>query len=314
MIVSASTRRAGGRASAPLLGTLVAGLLLALLLAGVARAAEVRVFLPREQGMSATELRAKTLALGFQEGVYQTALKLLPQALPEERAALLREVLDPAAERYVLGYKELAVTPDKDGLHLVVDVNVDRRGLRTVLQQMGLFHTLGAPVEANVVTEPTLTDADLQTLAKLETLTGIRPSAAPYPELRIGREADGHVRGVLHAASGNWSALDTDVRTVWMNLWERYFAGVAASGSDSRTEVLSVRGWFAPDGATEFDSELRGWDALLRDVRLIDMNLATEGVSARWALGVTDRAALIARLNAYLPSRGLSYRLSGGQP
>ncbi|WP_022662714.1 hypothetical protein [Paucidesulfovibrio longus] len=298
----------------PRLGVaLLRALLLTLLLVVAAQAAEVRVFHPREEGLNPSEQRQKTLELGFEEGVFQAALKLLPAPLSEERSALLREHLAPDAARYVLGYKEVAITPAADGLNMVVNVDVDRRTLRETLVKMGLFRTLNSPVQANIIAEPSLTQQDLETLGKLRVLTGVSPSAAPYPELRIGREASGPVRGVLHSTVGSWSALDTDIRTVWFRLWERYFASSDMGVTGGHSEVLSVAGWFTPDGAAEFDNVLRSWDGVLRDVRLIDMDIATEGVSARWEIGVADGASLNAKLEEYLPPRGLSYRLSGGE-
>ncbi|MGE4293272.1 MAG: hypothetical protein AB7E32_13815 [Desulfovibrio sp.] len=295
--------RAAGR-------SLTLAFLLVLIFVVAAQAAEVRVFHPTEGGRNPSQQRQATLELGFQEGVYQAALKLLPGQLAEERAALLREQLDPTAAGYVLGYKEVAVTPAQDGLNMVVDVDVDRRALRDALERMGLFHTLNAPLEVRVIADATLTQEDLETLAKLRTLTGVVPTAMPYPELRLGREPDGPVRGVLHSEAGSWSALNTDLRTVWFHLWERYFASSGAGGAGAHTEVLFVTGWFTPDGATEFDNVLRTWDGALRDVRLIDMDLTPEGVSVRWQVGIADRNALAAQLEAYLPSRGLNYKLS----
>lgn len=279
--------------------------------AAVAQASEVRVFKPVEAGVNPSDQRQQTLQLGFEEAVFQTALKLLPAQLSESRAVVLREHLDSVADSYVLGYKEVVTTPSSEGLTMVVDVDVNRRALREALERMGLFHTVGTTLNVNLIAESTLTQEDLETLSKLRVLTGVAPAYTPLPEMRIGREPDGPVRGILHTASGNWSALDTDIRTVWFHLWERYFVSASATSSGSRSEVLSVNGWFTSDGANEFDNMLRTWEGELRDVRLIDMDLATEGVTARWEVGIINRGALVSKLETYLPSRGLSYRLSG---
>lgn len=299
------------RARVVILTALLAALL-ALFCIPAAQAAEVRVFHPNEEGMNPSRQRQSTLELGFEEAVHQAALGLLPGTLTEERAALLRERLSPSADKYVLGYKEIAVTPSGGGLNMVLDVDVDRRALRETLERLGLFQTLNEPLGATLITEATLTSDDLAALGKMQTLTGVFPSAVPLLEFSIGREAKGKVRGVLHSPVGSWSAMDADVGAVWTQVWGNYFSRIAKESLGEQAQVLSVAGWFTPDGAAEFDNVLRGWDGVLRDVRLIDMDLATEGVSARWEMGVLDRAALLTRLEGYLPSRGLNYRLSGG--
>lgn len=284
----------------------------AILTPGWATADEVRVFQPREQGMTPNQLRQETLYLGFAEAVFQVAGKLLPRPLEEERAAAVREYLTPSAEKYVLGYKELASTPSADGLTMLVDVDVNRRALRDHLESLGLMQTAGQPLPVRIVAEPTLTDADLASLSRLQVLSGISPSGVPLPELHIGREPDGPVRGVLRSAAGSWSALNTDLQTVWLHLWAQYFTSSQVASSGLGSEVLTVTGWFASDGAHEFDNMLRGWDGLLREVRLVDMDLLPEGVVARWEVAVTNRSALEQRLDQYLPPRGLSYSLSQG--
>ncbi|SKA80395.1 hypothetical protein SAMN02745704_01346 [Paucidesulfovibrio gracilis DSM 16080] len=280
------------------------------LLPSAVYADEVRIFQPREEGMSPNEMRQQALHLSFEEAVFQAALKLLPQPPSEERATLLRERLAKDVEPFVLGYKELASSPTPEGLNMLADVDVDRRGLRAELESLGLFQTIGGPLAARVVADPTLTGEDLERLRSLRILTGIAPSAVTLPELRLGREPDGPVRGVLHSSTGNWSALDPDLETVWFHLWERYFQSSAVAHRGLRTEVLSVSGWFTPDGAHEFDNMLQGWESLLREARLVDMDMAPEGVSARWEIAVADRAALVTRLEEYLPARGLGYTLS----
>ena len=280
------------------------------LVAGIAQAVEVRVFKPVEEGLAPNAMRQEVLYLGFQEAVFQESLKLLPGRLDEDRSALLREYLADKANDQVLGYRELAVSSKPDGVSMVLDVDVNRRTLRHLLEQVGLFHTITSPLAVVLQPGPGLTQEDLASLDRLRRFSGVLPSQVGMPQLRLDRLADNRVEGVLISQNGSWSAVDANLATVWFELWQRYFASGALTSVGADAEVLSVSGWFTPDGANEFDNVLRDWDSELRDVRLVDMDLATEGVSARWEVEVLNRQALVTRLEQYLPSRGLSYTLS----
>lgn len=73
--------------------------------------------------------------------------------------------------------------------------------------------------------------------------------------------------------------------------------------------LLTVGGWFNPDGVQEFDSVLRGWVGAVTEAHLLDMDMESSGVSATWDVQPADLALLQSRLRAYLPERGLFYLL-----
>ncbi|MBN2140916.1 MAG: hypothetical protein JW718_07910 [Desulfovibrionaceae bacterium] len=272
-------------------------------------ALEVNVLKPAEEGVSPNQQRLQARDLGFLQAVVQTARGLLPEPLSEERLVLLEKYLAASAGKYVQGYKEVSAETSDQGLNLVLEVDVNRGELRKALQDMGLFMT-GRDFESYCLRPgPGLTEADLQAIAEVSLLVGLRQAEGPYPCLELSRDPDGRLKGLLRVGGREWRSEDHNAAALWFTLWRGYFSGRTAASARSEDQVLKVSGWFAPDGAQEFDSVLRGWEGVVEDVRLIELDMQPSGIVGSWEIRVVNGAALETRLRQYLSARGLNFSL-----
>jgi hypothetical protein len=292
---------------------LLAGLLAAGLCFGrpALAAEEVTVFQPRavEVGgevrqLSPSDLRVRALRLGFVEALAQSALKMLPAGLGEDRAEALRAYLETRTDDWVLGYSELASEASEEGIRMVLSVDVNRRALRDELERFGIGRA-DAPLHFTLIPAPTLTPEDRAALGQAMLLLNAADTPGYPPAVRLERTEAG-IRGELESPSGRWTAMDKDVAFVWFALWERQLAA-SAERQAPPGGVLTVSGWFSPDGAHDFDRVLHEWDDLVRTARLEELDLLTAGVSGRWRIAAVDGAKLKSRLEGYLPQRGLSF-------
>ncbi|MBU1248878.1 MAG: hypothetical protein KKB70_09275 [Proteobacteria bacterium] len=281
---------------------------------------EVRVYQPKmvaaEEGatpqeLSPTQLRQQALMLGFVEATLQSARSLIPGTLSEERTQALKSYLEPRAGEWILGYKELASTPDEKGLTMVLEVDVNKRALRETLSVLGLDRVSESPRYVTLLAGSTLLKADHENLAAVMLLTNTQVLAGAGPEFRLERMESGSLRGQLTSDQGAWSAIDANVSAVWFALWGKYnVSGPTIASTSAKTLVVS--GWFTPDGANDFDRELRGWDHLVRSAQLVELDMLTAGVTAHWQVDIVDADKFRQRLQSYLPSRGLHFSLDGG--
>lgn len=279
---------------------------------------EVRVFQPRqvlEEGaeepreLSPSKLRSETLMLGFAEGVVQTALGMLPEVPSEQRLEIMRAFFKTKAGEWVLGYKEIASTATEEGLSMVLEVDVNRRAVREAVENLGLDRPAGEVRYVTLLPMPTLTEADKADLAAAMQLVNAAERPGFGPSFQVERLETGTLRGSFTSSRGGWTAMDADVASVWLMLWQKYNSGRTAATQAVDT-TLTVTGWFTPGGAHDFDRALQGWDTLVRFARLVEMDLETAGVSARWEIQPVNSEGLRRKLQTYLPPRGLEFTLS----
>jgi len=273
-----------------------------------AGAAEVRVFQPMEEGLSAMHIRALAMAEGFAQAVFDASGAMLPAKLDETRAEYFKEYLTGRAEPYVMGYKVLSTEASKAGLILSLDVTVNKSTLRECLRGLGLMADGSTP--ASVMLPGDLDEAVRTQVQHLEVLSGLRaePSALPRFTLERAREKD-VFKARLEAADREWMAVGKDVPAMWFELWTHYFTRENAAEARAERHTLSVAGWFSPDAALEFDRVLRGWDSSVQDVRLVEMDMQPAGVGATWVFRLLSAERLNVQLQGFLPQRGLSYKL-----
>ncbi len=294
---------------------------LALVLAAPALAVEeVRVFQPKmveaeEPGKELVELtplqlRQKTLLLAFSEAAVQTAQAMSAEPLGKDRLNALRTYFKPRASEWILGYKELSSRLSENGLSMLLEVDVNRRVLRQVVASLGLDKPTSDTLRFSLIPLPTLLEADKVALSSIMLLVNAKESPGIQPQLTLGRMENGTLRGSLDSDRGFWSAMDVDMTTIWFALWDRYYLEGRAAEAGS-AGVLEVSGWFTPDGANDFDRVLSGWDDLLRSSKLVELDLLTAGVTARWEVDPVDLKSFKQRLSGYLPQRGLSYDVNG---
>ncbi|MEF2231045.1 MAG: hypothetical protein V3571_08965 [Pseudodesulfovibrio sp.] len=294
----------------PRFSFLPAALVLAALFCQGARAAEVRVFKPMEEGMTAMSLRDKAQAEGFAQAVLDAAQASLPTPLDEVRAEYFREYLTGRAEPYVQGYKVLATEASAAGLILRMDVTVNKAALRDGLKKLGLMTTAAHPVPVSLALPGDLDEETRTALQHMVVLTGLQvePSGLPRVTLERAKEKATY-KARLETGDREWMAVSKDIPTLWFDLWSHYFARESAFAPKLGGQVLDVTGWFSPDAVLEFDRVLRGWDYAVQDVEMVEMDMQPAGVGATWTFRLLDGERLDGLLRGFLPQRGLSYRL-----
>lgn len=271
----------------------------------------VDVFQPAEQDLGIMQLRAKARESGFAQAVFREALKLLPAEPGPDQQARLQEYLTGRALQYVTGYQELGSAQDPAGLRLSMNVEVNRTALRDFLRRCGAYYTVGHPQVFDLLAAAPLTADQDRQLSDLALLGGLARQAGAQPEFVLERGPGALWKGTLRSATAQVSDLDADLSSLWLKLWGRWFAIQSASVAGGGM-ILTVSGWFSPDGAAEFHRVLRSWDNAVQEAQLLELDLQTSGVTGIWRVRVLDAAALDGLLKGYLPSRGLSQTLVGG--
>jgi len=276
-----------------------------------ARAEEVRVFKPMEEGMTAMSLRSQAQAEGFAQAVLDAAQVMLPAPLNEVRTEYFREYLNGRAEPYIQGYRVLSTEASDAGVILRLDVTVNKPALREGLRRLGLMASATQPVPAALVVPDDLDEENRTAVQHLVVLTGVQVEPSALPRVTIERAKEkGVFRGRLETADREWMAVGKDIATLWFDMWGHYFGRESAAAVKGGGQVLDVTGWFSPDAALEFDRVLRNWDSSVQDVELVELDMQPSGVGATWSFRVLDGARLDGLLRGFLPQRGLSYRLA----
>ncbi|WP_419787770.1 hypothetical protein [Pseudodesulfovibrio sp.] len=277
-----------------------------------AGAAEVRVFKPMEEGVSAMQLRASAMAEGFAQAVLDASENMLPGKLDEARVEYFKEYLTDRAEPYIMGYKVLSTESSEAGLILNLDVTVNKQALRQGLKGLGLMTTAVRPVPASVALPADLDGETLVLMQHLEVLSGLQVADEGLPRFTLERAREKDVyRGRLETKEREWTSVGKDIPGLWYKLWSHYFIREEEAEARAEEHSLSVTGWFTPDAVLEFDRVLRGWDSSVQDVQLEDMDMQSTGVGATWTFRLLNGDRLASRLQAFLPQRGLSYKIAG---
>ncbi|GAB6178222.1 hypothetical protein JCM16814_31130 [Desulfobaculum senezii] len=254
--------------------------------------------------------RSGALQAGLGRAVVQDALSLLPGELDEERVNMLRQRLLDKAWDYVLSYSErgLDVTEDEQGTMktLRLDVTVNRPALKKELKRLGVFYTVATPQAFDIHLTDGASDA-WDDLGRLQRFTGVRVRSGASPLLQISRDAEGVWTGRLSQDDDFWIEADKGLTLMWDRLWGHFFTRPGADAGLVSSLTLIIQGWYAPDGAKAFDAELRSWDKALESADLTEVHMLPDGIAATWRVATLDREALKARLDEYLPPRGLSY-------
>lgn len=279
-------------------------------LVATASAGEVRVFKPKEKDVSPMALRNQAMAEGFALAVLDAAKPMLPAPLNEARAELFKEYLADHAKPFVLGYNILSSQDMDAGLIVRMDVKVNKKTLREGLKRMGFFATAQGAKVAAVAWPDDLDEEALAQLRGLVTLTNIQVTDSVLPSFTLTRGPKEAYKARLTLGDREWMAGGKDMATVWFELWGKYFSRSEAKSFRSSTQLLSISGWFSPDGVLEFDRVLRDWDSAIQEVKLVEMDMQPAGVGASWDVRIVNMNRLNSKLQAYLPQRGLSFKLS----
>lgn len=283
-----------------------------LMLAGPVQAGTVRIEKMLEEGeeRSPMLMRSEALAEGFAQAVVEEAVLMLPGSLSEERTAALHDYLTYFAKPYIQGYKILTSRVQKDGVLLEMDVDVNKRSLRTGLQKLGLMRTAGALMPGTVVWPEGLDEETLLKLQELMLMTGVVQTEGALPAFTL-EPVEGKVyKARLETEDKEWMFINKNLTVVWVELWGRYFNQTDVAKARAGRQQLTVSGWFSPDAVLEFDRVLTGWDSAVQDVRLVELDMQAAGVGGTWEFSLISGERLASALNGYLPQRGLTFQLS----
>lgn len=257
--------------------------------------------------------RAQARVVGFKRAVFAEALELVPGALAEYRAELLRQYLMPHAAEYVLSYSEAATEPEAPGENatrsdaaavdapqaalpggetadaplaslvpaapqgvLRLEVTVNRAGLKRHLKQMGVYYTTTAaqPYDLALGGEASMAWDEIGRLQALSGVSVVR-GAEPLMEIdaAMAEPTDEERKAGLKEAAPLWQAR----LSAGGNQWE-------ASGRVLQDVWFGAwKGWFSRPGAEagmvdELHLSVRGWYATDGIKAFADEMAAWEGV------------------------------------
>lgn len=296
-----------------------------LLSANPAEARRIEVRQPiTEEASTPSALKALALKTAFGQAVYQEALDLLPRALPSDRRMILKSYLAERADHFVYGYEELSEQSGITGLSLTADVMVNRQALRDCLEGLGLlsFRTKPAPVRLEMVAVPSGDSGRIQSLLRL---SNMEQSEANGPLLRLEFVPAGASilgpgnrtqsvkepfwKASLVTSNALWAATSPDLSTLWSKTAGAFMSTLGNVAGSLSEKQLVMQGWYASDGVQEFDRLLREWLSLIQDSQLQSLSMRPEGIKAVWSIKILDPVGLYAKLDSYVASRSLSYKV-----
>lgn len=247
----------------------------------------------------------------FADVVMEEAKVLLHADVPEERLVYLHDFLTPRAAQFVVSYTELGVADAGQARQLTVDVQVNRDLLRQQLQRLGLFTTLHAPL----VYSPqygTVEPKTWEELGRLHVLYGLTPNSDAPLALRMNLQDKVwtvSLRDTQNAAAAPLFASADTLEVAWGKVWGAYFSAESKGAQPVSATVLSIDGWFTPDGVEAFDTMLQEWSDILGMVSLQNVTMEAAGIRGNWSVQVLDADTLRARLTEYTSKRRLSFSL-----
>lgn len=277
-----------------------------------------------EEASTPSALKPLALEKVFAQAVQQEALSILPRPLPPDRRMILESYLSDGADHFVYGYEELSEQSGVAGLSLTADVMVNRQALRDCLEQLGLlsFRTKPAPVRLELVSVPPEDSEFIQSLLRL---CNMEQSDAEGPLLRLefvptgtriqgsGDRAqsvkDPFWKGSLMTPNALWSATSPDLPTLWAKMAGKFMSTLGDVAGALSEKQLVVQGWYASDGVQEFDRLLDDWLSLVQESQLQSLSMQPEGIEAVWSIKILNPVGLYAKLDSYVASRSLSYKI-----
>jgi hypothetical protein len=287
--------------------------------ASLAQAETVHVTASAEAGLPYVQARQQALERAFVEAVTLEATRMLPAALPQDRAQALRHHLTPLAGDLAMSYQETAGTkqsqsasqmsatgtPAAFGVEL--DVEVNRPALRGLLLRLGLLSTGARNYSLRL--GPGVVEKDLAGCEEMSRLMGLSRTAPAPLEVTLERLPQGYFKGVLRQPGNAGAAVvvadDKDLVGLWQKVWGQLFAGKDfRPGGASRW--VDVSGFSGVEAVHGFDQTLSTWDEAIQDVALVSVDMRPQGVSARWSVRVVQQNKLASRLAETLPQRRLT--------
>jgi hypothetical protein len=286
--------------------TTIAILLILLFTHGTAAGQEVTVIQPVTEGTDVMAAKTKALEQGFAEAAVLASIEILPGQLSGDRQKLLQEYLASRVRELVLSYTELEYQQTWTELTLKLDVLINRQILKKHLRESGVFYTSVEPWPYSLTLSGGPPGGFL-VVDDLQRLTGlvIRPDVDPALILSLAE--GGGWRGELSTGERVITGVHQDLGSLWFKLWGQYFNLPEVQARVMRTAVLFTEGWANVRQAAAFDKELNGWDRLVEEARLTEIDMGARTITGRWVLKVRNSDLLMQNLKGRLTERGISY-------
>ena len=267
---------------------------------------EVTVVQPMNEGQEVLAVKPKALEQGFAEAALMASLDILPGELGEERQKLLKAFLGPRTRELVLSYAELAHEQTWNELTLRLDVRINRQILKGLLREAGVFYTSVEPWPYSLTLSGGA-PGDFMEVEDLQRLTGvvIKPDADPALSLR--RDEGGALRAELRTGGRVLTEVHQELGPLWFRIWRQYFNLPEVQARVMRTAILLTEGWANVRQAAAFDRELNGWDRLVEEARLTEIDMGERTITGRWVLTVRNSDLLMANLKERLTERGIRF-------
>ena len=273
--------------------------------AAAANGVEVRVDWPAAENATEPMPRSAAIDIGFNKAVHLTALDLLPGALDPERSELLSSYLAPRAGEYVLSYSEEGVVHDP-ARTLVMNVDVNRQALKSTLKRIGVYYTVDEFRNFDLRLSGGA-QAYWEELGRLTTLSGLTVEDGSEPRLHLSLTDNATLMGTLSAGDREWTAYSGNLEGLWADLWGQWFTLPEAEEGLFQAAVLTVSGWYSPEGVRAFVQKMSGWERELESAVLTEVEMLPDGIKAKWLVRYRDERALEERLSSYLYDRGLGF-------
>lgn len=252
---------------------------------------------------------------GLEQAIALELAAMLPAVAPERLSALAAHV-QTVRDALILGYSDVTAASNATEGHLVLDVHVNTDALYAQVRDLGVLYTASGPKPYALVldgVEPGRT----KRLGPLQELSGLRPAdtiTPSMPVLRLAQEPPGAWTGVL--TLGDWSVTRTAkvVDDVWFGVWKEFFSrpGAAQALGDG-TVTVQVSGWMSSAGPMQFDALMNSWNAEIVRKELVQVDMDTLGLTARWSVLPRNLEALRAKLHNAAQAQDLRVDVHSGQ-
>jgi hypothetical protein len=260
------------------------------------------------------EDRAQTVGRGLDEALALEIRGIAGPSLSPARLKAVMGVVGKERDALVLGYKEAAAgnataEGNATGAGLTLDVRIHAAGLKARLRDLGVLSTLSGPLPY-VLRLSGVEPSRTKTLAALQELSGLTPSASAGPEVPVLTLSQaGAWTGVL--SLGDWSATRSakTLDEVWLGVWKEYFSRPAQAGGSGAGVEVRVAGWLSSMGPMEFDRMMDGWNAEIDRKALVGVQMEGQGMVGVWRIETRSRDALARRLQDAAKAQGLTVQM-----
>ncbi|MCF8029785.1 MAG: hypothetical protein K9K39_02690 [Desulfohalobiaceae bacterium] len=291
---------------------LLVGILL-LLGVGLVRAEVHRLEIKKEIKPGAEEtFSTKDQQKALSRAVLREAERILAGSLPEAKKDVIREFLLQKVQDFVLSYSEKRYLEGEDTAVIDLEVRVNTQAVKEFLKKWGTYYTAKREWPYRLELHGELDNEAELRLADLESVSGLRREREvrfPVFRIRPPRNEEGRWEGTLWQDDEETVYSGESMKDLWLRTWSEYFAQREVRLKVERVMRLAASGWSTSTGIRHFDTTLKGWSTRLDRAVLGSVGFEPGGISGVWTVYTLTPEDLRSRLQSYMPSRGLDFRL-----